>query len=550
MNRSVAAVLAALLASGCTAPADPTAASCQLRPGASVDVAIVTVIGAEYEAMLAHTDCHAAVRLPRGRTNTFAWRSARIERPNAPALRLIVALAGEAGTTSGALATLSTVKTWRPDTLILAGIAGGFDDKVDRGDVVVTSAVWGYDYGSIAAGFEPRRDWTFQPHGALTQSAIAYDGDWQANVRLEKPFGGAAPKRRSGVTASGNKVVETRDSAFVRTVLDNEPAIASVEMEAAGAFAAIELLAAEANAPAVMMLRGISDIPKPASGTLGEKKDRELWKSYAADTVAAFTTAYLRDAWTQAVDAVPQRALDDALLVTFNSTVCNALGRRLGVTASATRSGYGSTRLKTTGSSPDKRDLRASLACLAETADSGDQIRALLTKRPAHAVILVDEALGVGTIEPGDIVVGRQSWPYSRREAETAPRPMGALRHARALLAAGQALTALEPSTDAYAVHFGALASSETAPPWDDVGTIQVLQTANPRTRAIAPAAYDVAKALQTKATHPSALFLSIHGIARVAGRPERAGMAAAESAADFSVRLLEGYWPLQRRRP
>ena len=45
-------------------------------------------------------------------------------------------LAGEAGETSGALVTRSTIARWRPRHVLLVGIAGGLSEKVRPGDVV------------------------------------------------------------------------------------------------------------------------------------------------------------------------------------------------------------------------------------------------------------------------------------------------------------------------------------------------------------------------------------------------------------------------------
>ncbi len=332
------------------------------------DVAIVTVIAAEYEAMLAHMDRTFAVDVPGGRSNTFAWIGAEIDRPNAGApLRVIVALAGEAGTTSGALAVIETARTWQPDMLVLAGIAGGLEPHVRRGDVVVTSAVWGYEYGAIAANFTPRYDWIFHPGPALAAEAVAYRGAWQDDIRVERPDEAGAPTQVSGITASGNKVIETLDSAYVEGVFGAMPGIASIEMEAAGSFAAVEVLIEDVDAPRFLMLRGISDVPNPKSGLFGDKKDRERWKRYASDSVAAFTVGFLRD--RQLESPVETETSTDLLVITYNDLVFEALDGSL-VAGVALR------RLQ------NKRDLQ-------------DLERSLSELRP-KAVLLVDTALGIG----------------------------------------------------------------------------------------------------------------------------------------------------------
>ncbi|MEL7297617.1 MAG: hypothetical protein AAGJ86_08125 [Pseudomonadota bacterium] len=519
-------VLCAIVLASCKQQSSHS--NCSYSPGESIDVAIITVIGAEYQAMRTHLDCDAPAQMNNSATNTFAWRSARIEREGRPPLRVLLALAGEAGTTSGALATLETIRVWQPEAVVLAGVAGGFEEYVSQGDVVVTRSVWGFDYGAIGQSFDSRRDWTFQPDARWFQLASAYDGDWQSHITVQKPILGPPPVVHTGITASGNKVVESMDSDFVQQLLTKQPDISSVEMEAAGAFAALELLQQQNDAPPMLMLRGISDIPTPASSLFGEKKERELWKAYAADTVAAFTTSFLRDTVIPDNESLVNRQRLDVLLLTTDAVICERLAASLGVRQRAAPS--------TTLGRLGKR--RVLLACV-ERPVAGDAIDALLNQYAARAVVLADTAVGIGKSKPNDVVVGRQWWPFGLEGTVVQASPIRAARHSRALVTATQAV-----DTDgAFSVTFGAIASGAQQPADDDIATGFALLDANPRTRAVDAHTGLVQEAVTRHANHQT-MFVSIQGIDRVIGLPTAENNNAAANTASFVEQLLEDHWP------
>lgn len=82
-------------------------------------------------------------------------------------------------------------------------------------------------------------------------------------------------------------MIDDPTNDFFAKVLEMWPKINAVEMEGAGAAAAIE----QANSLGItirfMMIRGISDLPR-AEGKNKGRKDRDDWKTYASDAAAAF----------------------------------------------------------------------------------------------------------------------------------------------------------------------------------------------------------------------------------------------------------------------
>lgn len=512
--------------------------------GARVDVAVVTVITAEYQAMLAKMDRVFPVAVPEGRVNSFAWQGAEIDRTDGrPPLRLIIALAGEAGTTSGALAVIETARTWQPAVLVLAGIAGGLPPQVERGDVIISRTVWGYEYGAIAAEFAPRRDWVFQPDPVLLKAASGYAGAWQREISVPRPDDTGRPRHRVGITASGNKVIETLDSDYVDGVLSRLPMTASVEMEAAGAFAAAELLSQDTQGPALLMLRGISDIPDPRAGMLGSKADRELWKQYAADTVAAFTKSFLRDALPDP-DPVPSDALSDVLIVTYSPEVCAAIDTRMPAIRAASAAGLRRVKLDTASR---QTGLQTTVACLDDRSDGVALDAAVDASRPA-AVLLVDTARGAGKSTVGDVAVARLVVPVDHRAGQAVVRNTDGQRGTRALVAAAQAASGMATLGDNEA-RFGVVAATLAAGGWPAPETFEAILATNPRTIAID---LESAMVLSALAAHDDRirppLFLSIQGIDRTVGGSDQDVARAAGNATTLLMALLERAWPLPSR--
>lgn len=543
------ALLLCMPLAGCNDPKSAPDSSAAERPvlsaGDDVDVAIVTVIAAEYKAMLSHMDRTYPANAGPGETNSFAWVGAEIDRPGGQKpLRLVIALAGEAGTTSGALAVLQTAQTWKPDVLLLAGIAGGIDPRVNRGDVVISEAVWGYEYGAIGAEFASRHDWTFRSNPQLVKSAVSYEGNWQKDIVEEKPQPNVEPRHFAGVTASGNKVFETLDSSFADVVMATFPGIASVEMEGGGGLAAAELLSLNPGAPAVIMLRGISDIPNPRSGMLGDKKDRELWKRYASDAVAAFTKAYLRDALPSGNERgnefLPET---DVLMLTYSDQTFQAIGKELGADLRA--SANATTKAMVT----DNRAGQAYSVAIAYLDDRADpeQVRRSLDRWNPRSVLLVDTALGTSSMKLGDVAIARMVWPFEI-DNTVAAQHKDAIRNSRALLVAGQSVLGNWQPADVKSniLKFGAVASGTIIPAWSDRQATQAILAANPRTIAIdAESALFAMVMTEQHSSRPTPTFLSIQGIRQITGSPDTNEQLAATNAAAASVHLLRWVWPM-----
>ena len=121
------------------------------QASASVDVAVVTVIASEQQAVLETLGfLDAPRRSTEGGTIYFvgAIRSTLSGRK----LRVAVTCIGRAGNSAAAAAVRETVSEYHPRVIILVGIAAGVREKLQLGDVVLSERVVSYESAAVVAG--------------------------------------------------------------------------------------------------------------------------------------------------------------------------------------------------------------------------------------------------------------------------------------------------------------------------------------------------------------------------------------------------------------
>ncbi len=295
-----AAALGAPTPSPATAPTATKAA-----PHDPVDILLLTVIPEEYAAVHAILENATAVDGTDDEPNLYGYRRGIISRASGGHYRVVLALVGAAGNVNAGLATVTSVRRWKPRYAVVAGIAGGLArEQCTVGDVVVSTEIYGYEYGSLDAGFKPRPNWTYPVDRGLSNSAqvhAAVHEDLWSGTRW--PAGKAPetlPKVLFGPVASGNKLVDNPTEPSFKVVLDHWPKLQAIEMEGAGAAAAIEELHAQGQRIGWLMVRGISDMPKapaerPTEGA--QSAERNAHKKLASATCARFLETWIQHAW-------------------------------------------------------------------------------------------------------------------------------------------------------------------------------------------------------------------------------------------------------------
>lgn len=138
-----------------------------------------------------------------------------------------------------------------PALTFFVGVAGGIKD-VRLGDVVVATKVYGYQYGKVAEGFEPRPE-VFQASDLLLNRARAEarKSDWFSTVNPT----GSLPHVFAEPIAAGEQVVASTRSDVFQFIRKHYGDAVALEMEGHG-----HMLAAHANETPALVVRGISDL--------------------------------------------------------------------------------------------------------------------------------------------------------------------------------------------------------------------------------------------------------------------------------------------------
>jgi len=282
-----------------------------------VDVVILTVLEEEYQAVC--RQLQDLQTLPGTETNPsmYAWKTGTVYSDvYDSAYRVVVGMTGRAGNPQSTMAVLEAVALWDPRYILFSGIAGGlinfkkaaqdpnFKPDIHLGDIVIADVIHGYEYGKVETDFNPRDDWTYPTDIGLLTKAIAYKANpaWRKRIKLSPPRK-HRPTILDGQIASGDKVVDDPSNAFFVSVYRRWPKTKAVEMEGAGVGAAVNQARDRGKRVGFLMVRGISDIPRPPKSIELFKnwekergtEERDNWKPYAAEVAAAYTVGLIAE---------------------------------------------------------------------------------------------------------------------------------------------------------------------------------------------------------------------------------------------------------------
>ena len=275
-----------------------------LAPDESVDIAIVTALLEEYDAVRERLTDARFAPTGEGRTANFhGWQLGTIaKRDGSGRFRVVLATTGRAGNLDSFETITRTIERFSPRALLFCGIAGGLKhDGLAQGDIVLAETIWFYPYGKIVDGTYDARHRDYPTHqGLLTQGRIfgRTDGSWR-DCGVPAPSADHVPKCLPGLIGSGDMVIYDLTYPLVQSILKARPKVQAIEMEAAGAGAAVQKAHELERPVAFMMVRGISDMPKdrpdaPGAGT----EERDAWKKYASAIAAHFAVSWIAsDAW-------------------------------------------------------------------------------------------------------------------------------------------------------------------------------------------------------------------------------------------------------------
>ena len=182
------------------------------------------------------------------------------------------------------------VERYRPEFIVLSGIAGGMEgrDDIALGDVVVADLVENFEMRKLVDGKNLTRRVASDHPSIFLRETIAQrvrlrDG-WRARDLPPRP-GGGAPKVVVGNLIAGDKVLGDGDNAYQKLILDEYDRAIAVDMESAGlARGVYQARATRHYNLHYLVVRGISDLVAAENNNAMRRE----WRDYAAATSAAF----------------------------------------------------------------------------------------------------------------------------------------------------------------------------------------------------------------------------------------------------------------------
>lgn len=237
-------------------------------------VLILTALSVEYQAIRAHLTDLVPQPHPEG-TMFEVGRSA-------DGHGIAIAEIGE-GNARAAVLSERAIASFGPRALIFVGVAGALKDRVNLGDVVVATKVYGYQGGSYQGDAYHARPDAWEASHELEQLARYVDkvDDW-TDRRHPDPSRGI-PKVHFEPIASGGLLVNSRQGPAAEHLRRYFNDAAAIDMEAVGVSQAGHL---NSSCP-VLTIRGISD---RADGSK-DLTDQGGWQPVAAANAAAFALA-------------------------------------------------------------------------------------------------------------------------------------------------------------------------------------------------------------------------------------------------------------------
>jgi nucleoside phosphorylase len=206
---------------------------------------------------------------------------------------VILAKAPDRGNTPCAELVSMVVERFRPEFIILSGIAGGVGgrDDVALGDIVVADHVDWYEMRKMAGGKDAvRRQAIDHPSSYLRDTIVprvSTAASWIAGLTVARPSAGT-PKVIEGNLIAGEKVLGDDKNRYQKKVLKEFDKALAVDMESYGLGRAVYTARGVRRYNlGYLVVRGISDLV----GDPENNATRGAWRDYAAAVAAGYAIA-------------------------------------------------------------------------------------------------------------------------------------------------------------------------------------------------------------------------------------------------------------------
>jgi nucleoside phosphorylase len=250
------------------------------RDGSAL-VAVVTIVDEEFAAIKAienFTPCPG--------DSPFFYRKAVASEQ----YDVILAQSADRSNTPCAELVGNLAEHYRPEFIVLSGIAGGIGrDDVALGDVIIADHVEGYEIQKFDEGRSMTRRVAIDHPSKYLRETIArrvrFSEEWKKRIVVKRPSDGT-PKVVVGNLIAGDKILGDGENEYQKKILNEFDKAIAVDMEShglgRGAFSARSARHYNLN---YLVVRGISDLVNAQENN----EDRKLWRTYAAATAAAFS---------------------------------------------------------------------------------------------------------------------------------------------------------------------------------------------------------------------------------------------------------------------
>jgi nucleoside phosphorylase len=275
--------------------------------GHQMIIGILTVIPAELRMLLHALEMQEAARVKHS-SGTIYYSTEITDANQLYSSTVIVSCFGVAGNYTSSVATAEMIAHYRPDLIILCGIAAGIRGRTRIGDVVLSQGILGYESGTSTSNGEQLR-----PEGGAIDHSTAQDvANYLARASFKEveiikckiysdhpvpPVGreteyqdhvSAEMTIHQGVIASGEKLL--RDPRKLIALRDGyHGKIEAGEMEAIGFYTACQYARTR-----FLVVRGISDF--------GDSLKNDLFHKLAAAAASAVTANFVRWCISNATD--------------------------------------------------------------------------------------------------------------------------------------------------------------------------------------------------------------------------------------------------------
>lgn len=248
-------------------------------------VGILTIKESEKEAVLS---VFGMTHENRERHSAYTYYVTDFEVRTARSYTLYVMKSLKEGQVPASNAATALIAQYKPHIVICCGIAGGVENEVNLGDVIVAEKVFYYEPGKVTPdGTLPNPD-IFYPDAVLLDrcnnlppwSAPKFDA--VGEVELTK---------RSGVIATGEKIIANPDK-IAELCRNADYKIIGFDKEGDGFSAAIWMSDVPVRG---IVIRGVSDHAGLKKADPKWKEQKEVWQECAAKSAASFLLHFLYD---------------------------------------------------------------------------------------------------------------------------------------------------------------------------------------------------------------------------------------------------------------